>query len=306
MFLRLPERLTFSVLMGSWAPVAEEPALWNEMAPPYSPLPPVELTCYTADKKETPMNRPIIIVITAASLDGRVALGPDRTQWDELDDPRNQEPYGGGGAWEDAVRRIEQIHSPDAEMQGSGSFVPEGTELQPLPPFEGDPETLHRDFLPEEVVERPDLEKWLVVVDGRGRMRSGYKGDEESGAHVIHLTAHGAPDEYLAFLRREGIPYLIAGERWVDLPEVMRRMKEKLGVETLLSMAGGRLNGALLRAGLIDEVNVLFTPRLIGGTDTPTLYQSPDLADDEWPTPLALISAEVRADGVLWLRYEVA
>ena len=137
-------------------------------------------------------------------------------------------------------------------------------------------------------------------------MRSGYKGDEASGAYVLHLTAHGAPPEYLAFLRREGIPYLIAGERRVDLPEVMRRMKEKLGVDCLLSMAGGRLNGALLRAGLIDEVNILFTPRLIGGLETPSLYDSPDLREDEWPTPLRLISAEVRADGVLWVRYGVA
>jgi riboflavin biosynthesis pyrimidine reductase len=253
-----------------------------------------------------PTSRPTIIVITAASLDGRVALGPQRTQWDELDDPRNAEPYGGGGAWEDAVRRIEEAHHPDAEMQGSGSFVPEGADLRSLPAFEGDPEELHQDFLPEAVIERPDLEKWLVVVDGRGRMRSGYRGDEASGAYVIHLTAHGAPAGYLAFLRREGIPYLIAGERHVDLPVAMEKLRERLGVETLLSMAGGRLNGALLRAGLIDEVNILFTPRLIGGFDTPSLYDSPDLEDGEWPTPLALISAEVRANGILWVRYAVA
>jgi pimeloyl-ACP methyl ester carboxylesterase len=29
----MPDRLMFTVLMGSWAPVAEEPALWREMAP---------------------------------------------------------------------------------------------------------------------------------------------------------------------------------------------------------------------------------------------------------------------------------
>ena len=29
----IPERLLFTVIMGSWAPVAEEPALWDEMAP---------------------------------------------------------------------------------------------------------------------------------------------------------------------------------------------------------------------------------------------------------------------------------
>jgi len=29
----MPDRLDFSILMGSWAPVAEKPALWKEMAP---------------------------------------------------------------------------------------------------------------------------------------------------------------------------------------------------------------------------------------------------------------------------------
>jgi pimeloyl-ACP methyl ester carboxylesterase len=31
--LAMPHRLRFAVLMGSWGPVAEEPALWREMAP---------------------------------------------------------------------------------------------------------------------------------------------------------------------------------------------------------------------------------------------------------------------------------
>jgi len=250
------------------------------------------------------MSRPRIVVLSAASLDGRMALGPDRTQWDELDDPRNADPYGGGGAWEDALSRIEEIHHPQAQIQGSGSFVTSEQELRPLPPFEGDAEALYLDFLPDEVVGDPNLRKWLVVVDGRGRMRSGYRGDETAGTRVLHLVSHGVPLAYLASLRHERIPYLIAGDRRVDLPEVMRKLRAKLGVTCLLSMAGGKLNGALLRAGLVDEVNVLFTPRLIGGLETPSLFDSPELGEDEWPTLLSLISVEVRADGVLWVRYE--
>ena len=239
-------------------------------------------------------------------MDGRMALGPNRTQWEELDDPRNEEPYGGSGAWEEAVSRIYEIHRPQAEMQGSSSFVKEGEQQKPLPAVEGNPESLYEDFLPEEVVIRPGHEKWLIVVDGRGRMRSGYKGDEESGSYMLHLVSYATPEQYLGFLQRERIPYLIQGERRVDLQEAMRKLKAKLNVDCLMSMAGGRLNGALLRAGLVDEVNILFTPRLIGGFDTPSLFDSPDLAEDEWPTPLALISVEVRTNGIIWARYEVA
>jgi hypothetical protein len=42
-----------------------------------------------------------------------------------------------------------RIHKPQAEMQGCGSFVKEGEALKPLPPFEGEPGPLYRDFLPE-------------------------------------------------------------------------------------------------------------------------------------------------------------
>jgi 2,5-diamino-6-(ribosylamino)-4(3H)-pyrimidinone 5'-phosphate reductase len=191
-------------------------------------------------------------------------------------------------------------------LQGSGSFVREGEPLTPLPLYEGDPEPLYRDFLPDEVVHRPGHEMWLVLVDGRGRMRSGYKGTEDHpGNHMLHLTSYGAPAEYLAFLQRERIPYLIAGEKRVDLPAAMRKLKDQLGVSCVRSTAGARLNGALLRAGLLDEINIIYRPEIIGGTETPTLFDSPELAPDEWPTRLRLISAQVRAEGHVWLRYAV-
>ena len=63
--------------------------------------------------------------------------------------------------------------------------------------------------------------------------------------------------------------------------------------------------GALLRAGLVDEIDLEFFPAVIGGFDTPTLFESPALGPDEWPTRLKLISAQVQADGSVWLRYEV-
>jgi 2,5-diamino-6-(ribosylamino)-4(3H)-pyrimidinone 5'-phosphate reductase len=253
------------------------------------------------------LDRPYIVVQISVSADGRVALGPNRTWWDDMDDPRCKEPDPGNDAlWREVESNIQRIHHPQAEMQGSGSFVKEGEPLTPLPPYEGDPALLYQDYLPDEVVHRPGHEMWLVVVDGRGRMRSGYKGTEDHpGNHILHLTSHRAPPEYLAFLQRERIPYLIAGQERVDLPAAMRKLKEELGVTCVRSTAGARLNGALLRAGLLDEINIIYRPELIGGTQTPTLFDSPELAPDEWPTKLRLISAQVRAEGHVWLRYEV-
>jgi riboflavin biosynthesis pyrimidine reductase len=130
-------------------------------------------------------------------------------------------------------------------------------------------------------------------------------GAEHAGWHLLVLVGHHTPAAYLAYLQRESIPYLVAGDGPVDLRQSLEKMRKKLGVTCVLSTAGGRLNGALLRAGLVDEVNVEFLPAVIGGPETPSLFDSPLLKPDERPTRLELISVQKQAAGRVWLRYRV-
>ena len=104
--------------------------------------------------------------------------------------------------WNEVGAYIAAVHNPQANMQGSGSFVVEGEALRELPPFAGDTVPLYDDYLPSEIVQRPDHKTWLTVVDGRGRMRGGYKGEDNPGCYMLHLTSRAAPPEYLAFLQR--------------------------------------------------------------------------------------------------------
>ena len=53
-------------------------------------------------------------------------------------------------------------------------------------------------------------------------------------------------------------------------------------------------------------VKVEFLPTLIGGFDTPSLFDSPPLKPGEWPAWLKLISARVQAGGRVWPRYRVS
>ena len=133
----------------------------------------------------------------------------------------------------------------------------------------------------------------------------GIFGKAWQGYHLLVWTGHHTPPEYLAYLQAEDIPYLVAGEGWVALDLALKKMKSLLGVTCLLSTAGGKLNGALLRAGLVDEINVEFLPAIIGGFETPSLFDSPALGPDEWPIQLKLISCQVLAGGRVWLRYQV-
>jgi len=235
-----------------------------------------------------------------------MSLGPNRTGFEDMGDERWQAILASNETGDEATRRLEYLHKPQVFLEGSGSFVRQGDDLRPLPPFEGDPKMLYQDYLPDAIIHGPGHHGWFAAVDGRGRLRGGVKEFEGwAGWHVLHLVSCGVPPEYLAHLQREEIPYLIAGEQRVDLKRVMEKLKTRLGVECVVSTAGGKLNGALLRAGLVDEINIEFLPAVIGGFETPSLFDSPELKPDEWPTRLELISAQVRAAGQVWLRYEV-
>ena len=250
------------------------------------------------------MDRPQVIVLDSASVDGRIAVSPDALllygdeRWKAIE----------GASHFNLFEWLKLTHKPQATLEGSGSFVRESEAPTPLPPFEGDLKALYQDFLPDAIVHRPGHRGWFTAVDGRGRIRWDYKEypDEAwKGWYPLVLVTYQTPPEYLAYLRREDIPYLVSGEQRVDLRLALEKMMSLLDVTRVLSTAGGKLNGALMRVGLVDEVNVEFLPAIIGGVTTPSLFNAPDLKPDEWPARLKLISAQVQADGCVWLRYQV-
>jgi len=252
------------------------------------------------------MARPSVVVLMSASLDGRTALGPGRSQWEEMDDPRGAMSEGAGDAWKVVEKKLIELHEPQVMMLGSASIQKEADPLRPLDPAVGDVSELRRSYLPGEVVQGMGVRMWLVTPDSGGRLRSGYKGTETPGHHVLHLVSETTPVEYLAFLREQRIPYLVSGSDRVDLPLAFERLASELDVMCVLVIGGGRLNGALLRAGLVNEVNVIVRPELIGGTSTPTLFDCRELGPHEWPTRLERISVESVLERFLWLRYRVA
>jgi 2,5-diamino-6-(ribosylamino)-4(3H)-pyrimidinone 5'-phosphate reductase len=260
-------------------------------------------TASAEKRRKGQMSRPRVVVHNTASVDGKLTLGPDVLLL--YPDERWQAVAGSAG---DLYMRLVSTHKPQVILEGSGSFVTDDAEPEPLPPASGDTEMLYHDFLPDAIVHRAGHRGWFTAVDSRGRLRGMYKEfpDEAwKGWHLLLLVSQGTPPEYLAYLQREDIPYLVAGTERVDLSLAMEKLASQLKVTCVLSTAGGRLNGALLRAGLVDEIDIEFFPAVIGGSNTPSLFDSPALAPDQWPTRLRLISAQVQAEGRLALRYEV-
>jgi hypothetical protein len=248
------------------------------------------------------MSRPKVISYALASLDGRLTVAPDALllygdeRWTAV-----------AGSSEDAYAWLMAEFRPQAILEGSGSFSPPALPSEPLPAVEGDPAGLYRDYLPDPVVNVPGR-RWFTVVDGGGRVRWFYKefpGDAWVGWRLLVLVSQATPPEYLAYLRREQIPYLVAGSERVDLSAAFEKLADTLHVETLVSTAGGHLSGALLRHGLIDEAVVAFFPALIGGEHTPALFNAPDLRPGERPVKLELLECQTLPAGHIRLHYRV-
>lgn len=249
------------------------------------------------------MNRPKLITYNFTSVDGRLTLAPDVLLL--FGDPRWQlvSPLGD----EDPYAALMADFQPQAILEGSGSFVLPSQPSEPLPAVEGDPAALYQDHLPDEIVNQPGR-RWFTITDSGGRVRWMYKeftGETWAGWYLLVLVSRATQPEYLAYLRRESIPYLVAGDGLVDLPAALEKLHSRLGVETIVSTGGGRLNGALLRQGLVDEVVVEVCPALIGGTHTPALFTAPDLLPEQNPVQLELVSCQPAARGTVRLHYRI-
>jgi riboflavin biosynthesis pyrimidine reductase len=153
----------------------------------------------------------------------------------------------------------------------------------------------------DDVVASGAYESFAFAIDPSGRLA--WESNDIDGDHVVAILSERVSDEYLAFLRARGVSYLLAGARDVDLSLALAKIGERFGVRTLMLEGGGRINGGMLRAGLIEEVSLLVAPIADGRVGTPALF---DVAsDDVAPWRLALDHVERRADDIVWLRYRV-
>ena len=246
------------------------------------------------------MDKPKLIIHTRASIDGRIATISDMPfndeKWDVLPKGRKE-----------ISRWILNFHKVNAILDGSGSFVPNsyGTIEYSQSGLEADLLLTHH--LPLDIIEQAEM-RWYCVIDSRGRIKWNVKKWPVDDGHdwtLLVLVTESTPLHYLAFLRDQNIPYLVVGRRLVDLEYAMSELLNVIEIESIVSKAGGTLNGALLSANLIDEVDIEFIPAIIGGDSVPVMFSSNPLAKHDWPVKLKLLSSQTMKDGNLWVRYSI-
>lgn len=146
---------------------------------------------------------------------------------------------------------------------------------------------------------------YYVSVDPSGRL--GWKSNILSyggvNARVVEVLTERASNAYKAFLRRLGIPYVIAGTDKLDCALLLRKLRSLFGIETLMLGGGGVLNWSFVEAGLCDELSVVVAAAADGSSDTPTLFEAVKGFAAPRAVRFALIEAKAEAGGALWLRY---
>lgn len=219
--------------------------------------------------------RPRVIVHATVSLDGRMDwLSPDIGQFYEL-----------AATWRE-----------DATLAGSLTLCKPG---EPIPPE--DPASL---AVSEATV--GDTRPILVVPDSTGRVRNWHV-LRRAGfwREMVALCSPRTPPEYLDYLVQRRIKTIISGVERADLAQALEALYQQFGIRIVRVDSGGTLNGVLLRAGLVDEVSVLFLPCLVGGSSARSFFRAPDLTSPDGVIPLRLLQVEQVSGEVVWLRYEI-
>lgn len=231
----------------------------------------------------SPAARPRVICHMAASLDGRIFVD----------------------GWPDAAaaavrKHYEEIHAgyePDGWICGRITMEPFAGGLR----ADADVAREHTGAPRDDFVAPGAHDSFAFAIDPSGRLA--WETNDIDGDHVVAVLAERVSDEYLAFLRERGVSYLLAGTQDVDLALALEKIGARFAVRTLMLEGGGKINGGMLRAGLIDEVSLLIAPVADGRIGTPTTFDV--LGDDVAPRRVALEEIERRTDDVLWLRYRV-
>jgi riboflavin biosynthesis pyrimidine reductase len=231
--------------------------------------------------------KPHIICLMVSSVDGRTL----HSRW---------RPEGSGG---ELFERVHDELAGDAWLVGrvTGQEFAKG---KPYPAssnetFPREPWFARRDAKPHNV------KAYGVVLDAHGKI--GWGRSDIGGDPIVVVLTEAVSDAHLAGLRGEGVSYIFAGKSELDLVLAVDILHRELGVKRLLLEGGGGTNGAFLRAGLVDELNLVICPAVDGARGAPSVFDSTEAeADRRAPvTAMTLESSRALEGGAMWLRYRI-
>lgn len=212
---------------------------------------------YRAFGKQIRTGRPFVVAKFAMSLDGKIATRTGHSQW--ITGPA-------------ARARVQQLRKEmDAIMVGIGTAMAD------------DPQLTARDECGS-----PLAAEWQpirVVLDSAGRLPLSARLLRQPGRTIVATAAGGTDGACAAALADAGasVKAFPGSDGRVNLSGLLDYLGEQ-GIVSVLVEGGSATLGALLDAGLVDQVQAFVAPTLIGGADA--------------ASPIAGVGAAVMSDAV--------
>jgi len=185
------------------------------------------------------ISRPYVILNAAMSLDGKIAT--------YTGDSRMSSPAD--------LRRVHRLRaSVDGIMVGMRTLLRDNPKLT--------------------VKFAKDRRPYRIIVDSNAQTPlTSYVVRTAREIPTIVAVTSRAPKNRIESLERRGVRVFVCGEGRLISVKIILQILRKLGIRKILLEGGGALNWSMLSSGLVDEVSVAITPRILGGEKAVTLVE---------------------------------
>ncbi|MCW3995739.1 MAG: RibD family protein [Candidatus Bathyarchaeota archaeon] len=121
------------------------------------------------------------------------------------------------------------------------------------------------DFSKPKVEAKDDKMVW-VIADSRGILQGQLHvlRRAEYAKDIIVLASNRTPKEYLDYLTERNYDFIVAGHDHVDYRMALELLNKRYGVKRVATDSGGVLSSILLDEGLVEEVQLLVAPTIVG------------------------------------------
>jgi len=227
--------------------------------------------------------KPHVICHMCTTIDGKILT----SRWGRLPGPKSAAKLYettaakfGIDAWLVGTTTMREFAKPDVKLKAVRTRVP------------------HTDHLAD-----PKAKRSAIGTAGTGVLR--FTTGQVDGDHIVVLVTKKVSNDYLAHLKAAGVSFLFCGAKELDLKLALDKIRRTLKLKALMLEGGGTFNGAMLQAGLVDEISQVIVPVVDGGAGIPSIFDIPGKAPKKAAATLELRKRRKLAGGATWLRYRV-
>ncbi len=119
-----------------------------------------------------------------------------------------------------------------------------------------------------------DRKPHRIIVDSNAQTPiTSYVVRTAKGISTIVAVTSRASRRKIEILERKGVKVFVCGRGPLVSVKILLQTLRKLGMRKILLEGGGALNWSMLSSGLVDEVSVAITPRILGGEKAVSLVE---------------------------------